>query len=33
MPFKSKEQKKWMQINKPQMYKKWLKKYGPKIKK
>lgn len=33
MPFKSKEQRTWMRINKPEMYKKWKKKYGTEIKK
>ena len=28
MPFKSKQQETWMKINKPAMYKKWVKKYG-----
>ena len=32
MPFKSRKQKKWMQINKPTLYKKWVKKYGGKVK-
>jgi len=32
MPFKSKKQRNWMRINKPKMYKEWLKKYGKKIK-
>jgi len=31
MPFKSKKQKKWMAINKPEIYKKWKKKYGGKV--
>jgi len=33
MPFRSKKQRTWMQINKPKMYKKWVKKYGKNIKK
>lgn len=33
MPFKSKKQKIWMAINKPKLHKKWVKKYGKKIKK
>lgn len=33
MPFKSSKQKTWMKINKPKIYKKWVKKYGTKIKK
>ena len=33
MPFRSKKQKIWMQINKPVLYKKWKKKYGSRIKK
>lgn len=32
MPFKSKKQRKYLQINKPEIYKKWKKKYGKKIK-
>ncbi len=28
MPFKSKKQEKWMWANKPEMAKKWEKKYG-----
>jgi len=31
MPFRSKKQRAWMQINKPKLYKKWKKKYGSKI--
>lgn len=33
MPFKSKRQKTWLAINKPEIYKRWKKKYGSKIKK
>jgi len=33
MPFRSKKQMKWMFANKPSMAKKWVKKYGSKIKK
>jgi len=33
MPFKSLKQKKWMAINKPELYRKWKKKYGIKVKK
>jgi len=33
MPFKSKKQKTYLAINKPKIYKKWVKKYGSKIKK
>ncbi len=32
MPFKSAKQKKWMWANKPELAKKWTKKYGKKIK-
>jgi hypothetical protein len=32
MPFKSLKQRIWMYINKPEMAKKWTKKYGKKIK-
>ncbi len=32
MPFKSKKQMKWMFSNKPEMAKRWVKKYGAKIK-
>jgi hypothetical protein len=28
MPFKTKKQELWMRINKPKVYKKWVKKYG-----
>ena len=28
MPFKSKKQMRYLQINKPKIYKKWVKKYG-----
>ena len=28
MPFESKKQELWMRINKPQMYKEWVSKYG-----
>lgn len=28
MPFKSKKQEKYMQINQPDLWKKWVKKYG-----
>jgi hypothetical protein len=31
MPFKSKKQREWMKINKPETYKKWKKKYGTRI--
>lgn len=31
MPFKSKKQRKYLQINKPGIYKKWKAKYGKKI--
>jgi len=33
MPFKSVKQRKWMFANKPKLAKKWVKKYGAKIKK
>lgn len=33
MPFRSKKQRTWMFINKPEIAKKWAKKYGTKIKK
>lgn len=33
MPFKSKKQMKWMFANKPEMAKKWAKKYGTKPRK
>jgi hypothetical protein len=33
MPFRSKKQMKWMFANKPAMAKKWVSKYGSKIKK
>ena len=32
-PFKSTKQRKWMFKNKPKLAKKWVKKYGKKIKK
>jgi hypothetical protein len=32
MPFKSLKQRKWMWANKPEMARKWTKKYGSKIK-
>jgi hypothetical protein len=32
MPFKSVKQRKWMWVNKPKMARKWIKKYGSKIK-
>jgi len=32
MPFKSKRQRTYLRINKPKLYKKWLRKYGKKIK-
>ena len=32
MPFKSKKQRDWMKINKPEIYKKWKKEHGTKIK-
>lgn len=28
MPFKSRDQEIWMRINKPELYKKWVAKYG-----
>ncbi len=31
MPFRSKKQRTWMQINKPELYKKWKKEHGRKI--
>lgn len=31
MPFKSKQQREWMRINKPKLYKKWKKRYGLEI--
>ena len=31
MPFKSKKQRTWMQINKPDIYKKWKAEHGTKI--
>lgn len=33
MPFKSAKQRAWMRKNKPKLYKKWVKKYGKKVKK
>jgi hypothetical protein len=33
MPFKSEKQKKWMFANKPKLAKKWVKKYGKKVRK
>lgn len=33
MPFKSEKQKKYLSINEPKVYKKWVKKYGNKVKK
>lgn len=33
MPFRSEKQKKYLAINKPEIYKKWKKKYGLTIKK
>lgn len=33
MPFRSKKQRTWMAINKPEIYKRWKKKYGTKIRK
>ena len=33
MPFKSAKQRTFLKINKPEIYKKWKKKYGTKIKK
>jgi len=33
MPFKSKKQRDWMKINRPDLYRKWKKKYGTKVKK
>lgn len=33
MPFKSVKQRKFLQINQPEIYKEWVKKYGKKIKK
>jgi hypothetical protein len=31
MPFKSEKQKKYLQINEPEIYKKWKKEHGTKI--
>lgn len=31
MPYKSKKQRSWMHVNKPEIAKKWDKKYGGKI--
>ncbi len=31
MPFKNKRQRTWMAINKPSLYRKWVKKYGKNI--
>ena len=31
MPFKTAKQRTWMRINKPKLYKKWVRKYGKKI--
>jgi len=31
LPFKSSKQKKFLAINKPELYKKWKKRYGSKI--
>lgn len=28
MPFKSKKQRAWLKINRPDIFKKWVKKYG-----
>jgi len=33
MPFKSKKQREYMKMIHPEIYKKWVKKYGKKIKK
>lgn len=33
MPFKSEKQKQFLAINKPEVYRRWKKKYGTKIKK
>lgn len=33
MPFKSKKQRRWMFENKPKLAKKWVEKYGSKVKK
>ena len=33
MPFKSRKMEAWMKVNKPEIYKRWLKKYGSLIKK
>ena len=33
MPFASVKQRTWMKINRPDLYKKWVKKYGKKIRK
>ena len=33
MPFKSERQREWMKINKPEIYRRWKKKYGAKPKK
>jgi len=32
MPFKSKKQKTYLEINHPKVYKRWVKKYGKKVK-
>jgi len=31
MPFQSEKQKKWLRINKPEVYKRWMEEYGPRI--
>ena len=33
MPFKSKKQRDWMKINRPDLYRKWKKKYGEGVRK
>lgn len=32
MPFSSEKQREWMKINKPDLYKEWVRKYGKDIK-
>ena len=32
MPFKSKKQREWLKINRPDIYRKWVKKYGKRTK-
>jgi hypothetical protein len=31
MPFKSEKQKKWLRINKPEVYERWVREHGTKI--